>query len=421
MHQKITGQIDESTHPAHSHSLETLKDWHSKNSHISKLVLSSQVIAPIISGGFLIMYFIYLIESNPANLGKKLNSQINSTSPDEQAAARSKIWIIVTISTLFTIGNIIADSIALGQYRQLPREIESYINDKSIAFAHLHWVPATMLIFDVVSSLFFIVLPICVVGSLNKSNNIQCSVFLYMLLSPLQCIATHSYHIIFAFINNPYHATSVLLRYIMILFLVVIILQKIYFLVHRCFKKESVSVYVCILVFYFVAIGAMALYIGLIVAVLIVLPITNAIDQASNEIYVIYQASLTVFAALITFEVFFRHTNSIFAVFIKAADKMHPTDEEWKEKSEKEKEEYLGEAILKHIRFQPPGGEPLGNIANQIPQETNSISTMLIKTADKCYPSNEEWKRKSKQKKEEYLGKTILTYIGFQPPSAAQQ
>ena len=101
----------------------------------------------------------------------------------------------------------------------------------------------------------------------------------------------------------------------------------------------------------------MALFIVLIVTVLIVLPNDNAINLASKEIYAIYQASVTVVAALVTFEVFVRHTNSIFTVFIKAADNMHPSNKEWKGKSEKEKEEYLGEAILKHIRFQPPGGQ----------------------------------------------------------------
>ena len=70
---------------------------------------------------------------------------------------------------------------------------------------------------------------------------------------------------------------------------------------------------------------------------------------------------MTVVAALVTFQVFFRHTNSIFTVFIKAADNLHPCDIKWKKKSEKEKEEYLGEAILKYIGFQPPGDQQLDN------------------------------------------------------------
>ena len=339
MHQKITGQIDDSTYPAHSHSLETLKDWHSENSYISKLVLSSQVIAPLIAGGFLIIYFIYLIQCNPANLGEKLNSRANSKFPYKQAAARSKVWIIVTISTLFTTVNIIVDSIALEQYNNshLPKEIESYINDKSIAFAHLHGVSGAMLALDLVS-LCFIIIPLFVAGFKHVSeNNVKASYFLYTLISPLQCIATHSFHIIFAFINNPYHATSVLLLYIMTLFLAVIILQNIYFLIHKCIKEQCAQC-VCMLFFYTIAIVIMALYILLIVAVIVILPNHNAIDQASNEIYAIYQASVTVVAALFAFQVAFREANTNYAVLIEAADELRSSDEQWKEKSEKEKE-----------------------------------------------------------------------------------
>ena len=360
MHQKITGQIDDSTYPAYSHSLETLKEWHSENSHISKLVLSSQVIAPLIAGGFLIIYFIYLIQYNPANLGEKLNSQANSNSPDERTAARSEVWIIVLISILFTSCIIIADYLASEQYNShLQKEIKSYANDKSIAFAHLHEIPIIMMIFDVLSLLFLLTFPFFAVCYRKSStgNYIQFSDFLYTVLAPLQCIATHSYHIIFAFINNPYHATSVLLFYIMTLFLAVIILRKIYFLVHTCIQQQCAQCF-CILLFYIMASAAIAVFIALIVTVLIVIPNNNAIDQASKEIYAIYQASVAVVAALVTF-VFFQHTNSIFTVFIKAADNKYSEDEEWKVKSEKEKEEYLGKAILTHIGFQPPGEQQL--------------------------------------------------------------
>ena len=63
----------------------------------------------------------------------------------------------------------------------------------------------------------------------------------------------------------------------MTLFLVVIILQKIYFLVHMYLKTQCAQC-VCILFFYIMAIAAMALSIALIVIVLIILPNNNAID-----------------------------------------------------------------------------------------------------------------------------------------------
>ena len=147
----------------------------------------------------------------------------------------------------------------------------------------------------------------------------------------------------------------------MTLFVVVVIFQKIYYIIYNyCFQNQGAKSKIIVLVIFFiVVIGILATCIGLTVAVLIALPINNAIDLASTEIYAIYQASVTLFAALVTFQVVFQPTNSILAVLIKAADervsggnqqnKIKP--EEWKEKSEKEKETHLGNQILSFIKF----------------------------------------------------------------------
>jgi hypothetical protein len=383
----------------------------------------------------LALYLVYLIEFEPVEFGKKLNNQANDKSPDGiKNAAISKVWIIVTISILFTICTIITDIGAVVAYSYLPKEIESYIHDNSRAFSYLRAIPILMLFFDVLS-LGFIFVPFIVAccKQCKSKCKFKVSDFLYTLLSPLSCITTHSYHIIFAFINNPYHATSVLLFYIMTLFVVVVIFQKTYYFVLICFTKlkatSSNSAYPAdgkimahvqryVLVRSFIAvIIALAVCIGLTIAVLIALPINNAIDMASAEIYAIYQASVTVFAALVTFEVFFRHTNSIFAVFVKAADKLRSSDQNWKDKSEKEKEEDLGEAILKYIGFE---GQQMRDV-NNFQQTNNSISTMLLKAADNLHSADQQWNDKSLSKKEEYLGEIILKHIRFQSPGDAGQ
>jgi hypothetical protein len=450
MHQKITGQID-STYTAQSHSLETLRDWHMQNSHVSILVLSSQVIFPVFASIFLALYLFYLIELEPVNFGKKLNSQADDDSPDEiKNAALSKVWIIVTISILFTAGTVATDIGALVEYAFLPEEIKSYFNDHSNnASVYLYVVPIIMLFFDFLSLLLFIIIGPnimvacckhcyrkCTQESTSEDKQYKPSYFLYTLISPLSCIATHSYHIIFAFINNPYHATSVLLFYIMTLLVVVVIFQKTYYFVvtNNCFKKSETATrdqrdntkaidvggtvignpeavpsgtgatsggtgttsgdqgktktngqrqerYILVISFTAVII-ALAICIGLTVAVLIALPINNAIDLASTEIYAIYQASVTVFAALVTFEVVFRPTNSIFAVLIKAADKRAPKPKngektKWGKMSEKEKEICLGDQFLSHIKFD---------------------NKLLLKVADKgAKKSNKQTKKADKE------------------------
>ena len=160
----------------------------------------------------------------------------------------------------------------------------------------------------------------------------------------------------------------------MTLFVVVVIFQKMYYFQVNCYKKFSkfgkdrgyeavcVCTYRVILgAFYLIAIAAVMVCIVVTIVVLTVLPLNNAIDQASNQIYAIYQASVTMFAALVTFQVFFRQTNSIFGVFIRAADRLdskEPTKwKGWTNMSEKEKEIYLGDKFLSHINFILPESE----------------------------------------------------------------
>ena len=58
-----------------------------------------------------------------------------------------------------------------------------------------------------------------------------------------------------------------------------------------------------------------------IISLIMVLPFSNALDDAPNHLYVIYQASVAFFAALIAFQVLFRQkNNSAFDVYIKAID-----------------------------------------------------------------------------------------------------
>ena len=151
---------------------------------------------------------------------------------------------------------------------------------------------------------------------------------------------------------------------IMILFTVVVIFQNAYYFIYALIRADDQYCKGhgkrCVLVFSFTAVVvALTICIGLTVAVLITLPINNAFDLASIEIYAIHQASVPVFAALVTFQVVFRPTNSIFAVFLKAADKRVKDKkqgnwEKWEKMSEKEKEIHLGDALLSHIDFEPP-------------------------------------------------------------------
>lgn len=455
MYQKLHAPID-NRYRANSHSVETLIKWHNNHPHVSKLVLSAQLIFSFLGTLFMTLFFIYAIELEPRNIDRKLNNQINSSVDYISASGEAKILIILTISVLFNACALLVDSCALKEYHMLDPEVKKYYN-YSLPFRYFYIIPCLMTLSDVLSLLFIIVpviivvshyyrkytcikgrgltrqdrdnvrgdsrenllqedktgdgiaeleqrseVPVTIEGAASATTGAQgptsneeltavdvrskgtatlsmndetdktdstmtvtvnWSILLYSLLSPLSCIATHAYHVIIAFIDNAYHASSILLLYIIVLFVHVVVFQKIYYYV--CKWRNSKKCSNCcknfcwtmlILCCYLVSIITLAVIIGLTVSLLILLPINNAIDNAPTNIYIIYQGSVAVIAALVTFQVFFRETNSVAEVFIKARDKMlHGTqsdskdDDEWENMSEKEKELNLAKAVLEYV------------------------------------------------------------------------
>ena len=359
MKQKIAGDID-STYGAQSHSFETLKTWHSEHTSVSRLLLSSQVLFPLFATVLLLYYLIYLFELEPNKLRIKLNGHIKAKSKEIMREAKATIWITVTVCVVFNFGTLSADSAALitssTKFNFLPHEINNYYNDEKEEFSYIVDVPIMMITFDILTLFSCIAIPVIIVLITKKpidskgTVTYNISILVYTILSPITCIFTHAYHIIFAFINNPYHATSVLLCYLMTLFILVVIYNKIYYFLSDHEILDQCIGPICVLYLYALASLVIAVPIGLTVAVLLILPINNALDQASNQIYSIYQASVAVFAALVTWKLFSGDTNSVFAVLIKAKDNHdNITDVSWGNMSDKEKEIHLGVKFLNHF------------------------------------------------------------------------
>ena len=359
MKQKITGDID-STYRAQAHSLETLQKWHNDKPFISQILLSSEVVFPVVVMIFLALYCYYLFELEPNKIRKTLDKHIETESREISNDAKATVWITLTISLLFNIGTVAADIAAQKYYYLLPSEVSIFVSNTN-ASSNLKAVPKIMLAFDsfiLILLLLLLLYTLIVYGITSllqycntehdcSTSQIKLSYFLYSVLCPPACIATHSYHIIFSFINNTYHATSVLLCYIMTFFVLVVIFNKIYYLISHRISQSFQGL--CTIIFYILSSFAIATLLGLTVAILLILPITNAVDEASNQIYSIYQASVAVFAALVTWKLFSRDTNYVFSVFIKAEEKRNPNRESWKNMSDKEKEIELGIMFLNYI------------------------------------------------------------------------
>ena len=371
MHQKPTPPIDDS-YVAYSHSVETINSWYSQNSAVGNLAVISQVLFPTFITIYIITFFVFVLELKPHNFGKKLENELTSDSKSIKADAEAKLLTKVTISILFHFCCLAADIAALNQYRSLPEVIHSYYFSTPQRF----WsVPIIMLLFDVMAFVCFIIIPVGLYKHHDKRYKL-----IYCLIAPLSCIASHSYHIIFAFIHDPYHATSILLLYAIIVFVHIQGFQKLFYYIHDhkmwneditvcdsnccgdacsslydCFCKcikcilqcfviqkliecclgfckcvfccfssscqwcfKRIGLYNTAIMAYMIEFIFMAGLIGLSLALLILLPISNAIDDAPSRLYVIYQASVTFFAALIAFQLLFKHNTSIFGIFVKA-------------------------------------------------------------------------------------------------------
>ena len=354
MHQKFTAPIDD-TYKGRSYSSGTLKIWYKSNENIDALALAAQSLVPLLMMVYVIFFFIYLLELKPYEIGKDIEKELKCGTKKINAKADASLLIKITISLLFHILIFVADSMAFVEYGKL-----------SDAAPRNFWsVPIVMIVFDGLSFLIIYTLVPIIARLTEKWYRLT-----YCMLSPIACVFSHCYHIIFAFIDNPYHATSILLAYAIVLFVHVLGFQQVHYFINHFWEQRFPSLgpagefdyrricknfvtLICFVVLFIVT----GVSVGLSLALLILLPITNAIDDAPNRLYVIYQASVTFFAALIAFQVIFRHNNSPFAFLIKAQEMCDTEElericgnEEWKDKSEKEREIYLVQKVISAIK-----------------------------------------------------------------------
>ena len=229
MHQKFTATID-NTYKGRSYSNGSLQIWYKSNKNIDALALAAQLIVPLLMMVYVTFFFIYLLELKPYEIGNDIEKELKSETKKIRATADAKLLIKITISFLCHMLTFVADSMAFVEYGKLSDEIHDYYYAPPRCF----WsIPIVMIIFDGLSFLIiYIAVPIVALRA-KKWYKLT-----YFMLSPIACVLSHCYHIIFAFINNPYHATSILLLYAMILFVHVLGFQQVhYFINHFCERR----------------------------------------------------------------------------------------------------------------------------------------------------------------------------------------
>ena len=412
MHQKIQAPID-NTYTASAYSASTLKLWFTNNTVVGGIATSSQILFPVLVTIYVTLFFFFALELEPYNLGKKLRNELESKDSKVKAKADSKLLTKFIASSVFHIFTLAMDGAALFYYRRLSKDVqEYYCSDELKPF----WgVPITMTIFDGITFFLFILLPPLIITCKKKSY-----LLIYTLISPLSCIASHSYHIVFAFIIDPYHATSILLLYAIIAFVNIQGFQKLFYFINTlisgdkcscCHIKNSCGQYLVIVLCFVLEFTFMAISIALSIALIFKLPISNALDDAPNHLHIIYQASITFFAALIAFQILFKQSNSSFNVFIKAIDrylvnsKRNSTSDQgielqnhaeagtktWTELSETEKEMLLAKMVMSYLNqdIQFASSNEIKDVFKQRAQDSSSTQPRRRKWCA-CYKRKQE-------------------------------
>ena len=388
-YQKIKAPIDNS-YTASSHSVSTLESWYDKSHSVGNLAMSSQLIFPLLITVYVFLFLVFILELKPYKLSKKLQNELDSNDSDVRAKADSSLLTKFVASTLFHLFTLSLDiTAAVYQNEYLSNEIKDYYEYDPQRF---WYIPIIMIGFDSITFVIFICLPpVAACCSKNRSY-----LLIYSLISPLSCVASHSYHIVFAFIIDPYHATSIMLIYAIIAFVHILTFQKLFYYINTvisgeysdyqlnccgkfqclvkcintliscvcncCHIKKRYGRYCLTIVIFILEFIFMGVSIGISISLIMVLPFSNALDDAPNHLYVIYQASVAFFAALIAFQVLFRQNNTTFDVYIKAIDgyvakpneiELHdPARDQtktWSELSEREKETLLAKVALTYL------------------------------------------------------------------------
>ena len=234
------------TASAHSASAETLISWYNQNENVGKIAVASQVVFPILVAVFVLLFLIFIVECEPYERGKRLKNEVGSEDKKIKANAEAGLLTKYVAAVLFHLFTLISDGTALGYYTigTIPKPIRKYYCSEPNFWA----APITMTVFDCITFILFIVVPpiVCCICVLSKCNQkkYECILIYYSVVSPFSCIASHSYHM-FAFIINPYHATSILLIYAVIAFVNIQAFQKLFYFINTLISGSKPSCCCC--------------------------------------------------------------------------------------------------------------------------------------------------------------------------------
>ena len=334
-------------------SAETIKTWNKKTTQsVSRYLVSYQSVVPLITLGVTgLMVTIWLFAKPHVYHAtvKKLIYHKNFQGWE----MRTHMYILMTMSVVFSIYVVSMDGLAITSRNRLPNEMKKWFHHISNLSNIAIWIIVLDAIVLGASLLAGVVLysynaykaykepkdyettpteEQATTSNENAStteelsdNCFDTAVPWYFIVFPAVNVAIHVDQIIIGFIHNPYHATAIGISYSVIFVLGFTLLKYIshFFFIFKA--KWSSRTQYCVLVPIFGV--TLILIVGLFtyfVAIYTILPINNAIDEGPNRIAAFYQSVFLVTAAAITYWlVVKKHKPSIVDLLVNAKKKEH--------------------------------------------------------------------------------------------------
>lgn len=274
--------------------------YHRDSHDIVAMIYVVQVLFPIISSALLIGFYLYywcIIQKDSLNY----------------AAIDARDWSTVAayylVSFYFTFFVLGLDSAAVHYQRTSTEFITNSGTIRNLA--------TTPIIFDLFAVIFIVVLLVISIKQIHDHLSDCCSNVDYKKwqviclglagFAPLLCIASHAHFIVIAWTTGPSYAYGIGVFYAIIFFVHFFTFKFLYYVYASygcCYKKSEEDrkefSYVALLLTLLLGILLTGFFV-MIACFVVLIPITESIEDASRQVSVIYQGIIFVLTALLAY------------------------------------------------------------------------------------------------------------------------
>ena len=368
MKRTISAEIDDMYIPKAA-SVGTLKSFHESypSMHVSRLTFAYQFVVPIVGFIALFIFWFYFWEarSSPSRRQKLTTGSIDDGNlwTLQRHSANITILSVLIASAIFCLYVIALDVAAIySAYNTVDDSVKKYYNSDTdnINFSLEFGIVILICVEDCIV-LFFMFLAFSFIActsicyhNLPDAFKYSWSWSVYFPLGPVTCVVIHAYHILIGFIQAPYHAGSVLIFYGIITLGFVYSYKACYSAFAYCYFSRNTNdsidkKYKCdvCLFFVFIIISVIfSLLLVFVVAIFVLVPIDNAIDDTPARLLSIERTVVILLALTLTYKVYSNRSHTLLTYIVKAKNKDGNNNREWQRLENEEKRVQVGKMFL---------------------------------------------------------------------------